>query len=984
MLVAVLSLPLFGPIASGQAAAVNGIENGDLSAGGPGAFTCFTDYGWGSHASSVSAVTGRGGFGRAASLTISGWASGDRKLQQTESAGCAPAVVAGQQYQLGVWYTSTREVNVTLSRHSADGWTYYTDLQTLPAATSFTQVQVVTPPLPAGTDQLSFGLSIVGNGTVVTDDYSIAEVAGQATPVNGVPNGDLSAGGPSAFTCFSDYGWGSHTSSVSAVTGRGGSGRAASMTVTGWVSGDRKLLQTQSAGCAPAVVGGQQYQLGVWYTSTREVNLTLFRHSAAGWTYYTDLQTLPAADTFTQAQVETPPLPAGTDQLSFGLSIVGNGTVVTDDYAIAAVGTTPDPGTQLATNGDLSAGAGVPTCFQMVGWGQNSIDQQLIDDVPAGATGRSWRISMSNRQSGDYKLIAGEAAGCAPTVTPGQVYDFSVKYRSTAVGQSITLFRHTPAGWQYWMDPQSLPVSPDWSSVTVATPAIPADTDRVSFGVSIYANGDLDTTGYSFQLHGDQPTDDPTDPAVVGKWTVSDTQLPLRTIHSTMLKDGRLLLIAGSGNQADQFRAGTFKAAVWDPGANTFTNLTVPEDMFCSGHVTLADGRVLIAGGTANFPGTGGAINFQGAKFSYVFDPATMKFTKISDMADAHWYPTLTKLGNGDVWAAGGLNAQSNGPTNTEMFSYGQFRWLGLNEVPQTWTYWGTYPHMFLMADGRMFYSGGHTFGNQRPGTGASIYDWRTAQVADVPGLREPNLRDQAGSVLLPPAQNQKVMIVGGGNTEQYADGTDLVDVINLNAASPTYTPAPTVPGGGRTYINLVTLPDRTVLATGGAHGNRGAEVASSSTYDPVGNRWIDTADDPIGRGYHSSAILLPDGRVAVLGSNPMDNSFELRISVYSPPYLFKGARPTVTVPATTAGYGQQLNLAVTGDVVAASLTAPSSATHQTDTNARLVDLPITGSGATRQATVPANRNLLPPGPYMLTVLDSTGVPSVARWVMVG
>jgi hypothetical protein len=192
------------------------------------------------------------------------------------------------------------------------------------------------------------------------------------------------------------------------------------------------------------------------------------------------------------------------------------------------------------------------------------------------------------------------------------------------------------------------------------------------------------------------------------------------------------------------------------------------------------------------------------------------------------------------------------------------------------------------------------------------------------------------------------------------------------------------VPGGGRTYINLVTLPDRTVLAPGGAHGNRGAEVISSSTYDPVTNTWLDTADDPVGRGYHSSAILLPDGRVAVLGSNPADNSFDLRISVYSPPYLFKGERPTVDPSATDLTYGQSLDLAVTGDVVAANLTAPVSATHQTDTNARLVDLPITGLGGTRQATVPQNDALLPPGPYMLTVLDALGVPSVAKWVMVG
>lgn len=809
----------------------------------------------------------------------------------------------------------------------------------------------------------------------------VTAVDSQAAPVNGVENGDLSLGAGNTFTCFTNAGWGT-PAVLTSVAGRGGAGRAASLTVTGWANGDRKLLSAQNQACAPTVTAGSHYRLGVWYQSTRPVNLTVFRHSAAGWTYYTDLETLPAAADFTQALVDTPALPDGTDQLSFGLSISGNGTVVTDDYSIAPFGAgTVDPGAELAVNGNLSAGAAVPTCFQAAGWGQRTTEAQLINDLPAGAAGRAWRITVTGYQSGDAKLLASEAAGCAPAVTPGQVYDFSVQYRSTAAQQSITLFRHTAAGWQYWTDVQALPASAGWSPVTVSTPPIPAGTDRVSFGVSVSANGDLDTTGYSFKLH---TVPGPAGPDVTGQWTISAAAMPLRTIHSTLLRDGRLLLIAGSGNDPNEFTSGSFKASVWDPVANTFTNLTTPEDMFCSGHVTLADGRVLIAGGTLNFPGTDGAINFEGGKFSYVFDPVTMAFTKISDMADGHWYPTLTKLANGDVWAAGGLNEQSDGTVATEMFSANQFRWLGLNEVPQTWTYWGTYPHMFLMADGRMFYTGAHTFGNQRPGTGASIYDWRTAQVADLPGLRETNLRDQAGSVLLPPAQNQQFMIVGGGNTEQYAFGTDLVDIINLNAATPAYVPGPSVPGGGRTYINLVTLPDRTVLATGGAHGNRGEEVISSSTYDPVANQWRDTADDPIGRGYHSSAILLPDGRVAVLGSNPGDNSFELRISVYSPPYLFKGARPTVTPAAATIGYGQTVSLAVTGDVVAASLTSPTSATHQTDTNTRLVDLPITGTGGTRQATVPANANLLPPGPYMLTVLSSTGVPSVAKWVMVG
>ena len=69
--------------------------------------------------------------------------------------------------------------------------------------------------------------------------------------------------------------------------------------------------------------------------------------------------------------------------------------------------------------------------------------------------------------------------------------------------------------------------------------------------------------------------------------------------------------------------------------------------------------------------------------------------------------------------------------------------------------------------------------------------------------------------------------------------------------------------------------------------------------------------------------------------------------------------------------------------MVSASLMAPMSATHQTDTNARLVDLPLAGEGNTRTVQVPDNPNLLPPGPYMLTVLDAKGVPSEAKWVWI-
>ena len=352
-------------------------------------------------------------------------------------------------------------------------------------------------------------------------------------------------------------------------------------------------------------------------------------------------------------------------------------------------------------------------------------------------------------------------------------------------------------------------------------------------------------------------------------------------------------------------------------------------------------------------------------------------------MTGAHWYPSLTKLGDGDIWAAGGLDEKAEGTVLTEMFDTASMSWLPQNRVPQTWSFWGTYPHMYLLDDGMLFYSGGHTFGNGLPGTGASLYNWRTAQIWDVPGLREKDMRDQAGSVLLPPAQDQKVMIVGGGNTDANAPGTNLVDVIDLAVASPRYVPGPDLPGPGKGYVNLVTLPDRTVLAADGAQYNRAGNVYSAAVYRPKTNAWLSIDPDPVGRNYHSTAILLPDGRVAVLGSNPADNSFELRISVYSPSYLFRGSRPTVSAVPAAAKLGDVLHATVAGSVVSASLMTPLSATHQTDTNARLVDVPISGTGAARTLQIPSDPDLLPPGPYMLTVLDSDGVPSVAKWMWI-
>jgi len=786
-------------------------------------------------------------------------------------------------------------------------------------------------------------------------------------------------------TCFSRAGWGQHTAIWSLVTGAHSGTKAQSVTISNYVSGDRKLIMTENATCAPAVIPGETYQLSAWYKSTSSKNsFTVFRHSTAGWTYWTDLGTLPASTVWSQAKRTTPVVPAGTDQISFGISISGNGTLITDDYDLVKTGTTtpPIPTGELTANPGLEDGGNPPTGWFTAGWGNATVNAAVTNVAHSGT--RAHSLTLTGRTQGDYKLLPTEAT--SPKVQPGSIYNLSVWYKSTSASNSLTIFAHTASGWGYWTDLQTLPVAANWTQVQTKTPAIPAGIDAIAWGISISADGTLVTDDYSTTKFGNA-TPPVGGPATQGEWTVLSYQLPIRAIHATVLKNGKVLMIAGSGNDVQNFQNGSFKASIWDPISGVFNTLDVPKDMFCAGHVTLPDGRVLIQGGTKSYPAAG-AADYGGLKDSWIFNPDTNIFTSTNDANEGHWYPTLTELGNGDIWMAGGLKEDTTGAVNTERFNSATDQWLPTSQVPQSWNFWGLYPHMFLMQDGRLFYSGGHVFGNGLPGSGANIYNPNTSAITDVPGLRQKDMRDQSGSVLLPPAQDQKVMITGGGNILTANPGINLTDIIDLKQNLPTYQPGPDLPGDGKMYVNTTILPDRTVLISNGGKLNRdnSTNVLTAAIYDPATNTMKSVAADPIGRNYHSSAVLLPDGRVAVIGSNPGDGSFELRISVYAPSYMFLSVRPEIFNVPTLATYGQNItfNFNAPNKLVKwAQLTRPMSVTHQMDSNMRLVDLPVTTQNGIATVSLPTNPNLLPPGPYMLTITDSDGVPSMSSWIMV-
>ncbi len=474
-------------------------------------------------------------------------------------------------------------------------------------------------------------------------------------------------------------------------------------------------------------------------------------------------------------------------------------------------------------------------------------------------------------------------------------------------------------------------------------------------------------------LAAEPPADSP---AVIGSWELLPLDAPMTPIHAALLHNGRVWLASGSGNDRVMAAAGEFHSFVWDPATGSFDDIDTPWDVFGSGHAFLPDGRLLIAGGTLAYDSDTGLRDWKGSRRAYTFDPLTENYTRLPDMAAGRWYPTLTTLGDGRVYVTTGIDdvGLGNVVRRPEIFSStGGGTWKRKDKTPS----WPTYPSLLLARDGRLFHSGGNVDPALQMTPG--FVNVRTGALSPVPGLSVSDTREQSATVLLPVAQKQRVMIIGGGFQ---GDATNHVDIVNLDARHPTFHAGPPL-NFARMHLNAVLLPDRTVLVVGGGAGLERDPVLAAEVYDPVANDWSVLASESVARLYHSLAVLLPDGRVLVGGSNPSGH-FETQLEIYSPPYMFQGPRPSIEDAPTEVGYGDrvQIDSNQAGSIKWVSLIRPSAVTHSTDTEQRVVGVPfrMRMSGAL-ELTITDQPNIAPPGWYMLFVTNDDGIPSVAHWV---
>ena len=486
--------------------------------------------------------------------------------------------------------------------------------------------------------------------------------------------------------------------------------------------------------------------------------------------------------------------------------------------------------------------------------------------------------------------------------------------------------------------------------------------------------------------------------ATQGSWEVLPYQSPVLPVHAALLSPGadgraKVLFIAGSGNDSNNTGC-TNCSAVWDYEQGTFfqpqtplNSAGTPIDFFCAGHSFLADGRLLVMGGTEQYD------PFQGLSDTLAFNPQTLDWTIVQSMAGGRWYPTAVTLRDGNVFACSGKEENGLLDTYPEIYSP-SIGWSVVNPTPNPPTSpLAMYSHIFLLRDGRLFYSGGYFDSNNGVSPRILTLPIPPGAIAEQPvsGLTDLNSRDQSASVLLPPAHEQRVMIMGGGNGF-YGTATKSVDIVQLSTAeravsNPTYQVAPAL-NFARMHHSAVLLPDRTVFVCGGSGMGESGTMATKAgeIYDPAKNTWTVVASESINRLYHSVALLLPDGRVISVGGNPDRGSNELRISVYRPPYFFKGTRPVINSAPIQLAYGAsfQIQTPQAGAIKWVNLIRPSAATHGCDTEQRLQNVVINSrTSSALNVTLTSNRNLAPPGFYMLFITDTNNVPSVAKWVQI-
>jgi predicted phage tail protein len=461
-------------------------------------------------------------------------------------------------------------------------------------------------------------------------------------------------------------------------------------------------------------------------------------------------------------------------------------------------------------------------------------------------------------------------------------------------------------------------------------------------------------------------------PDQVGQWS-SPVAWPNVAVHVSLEPNGQVLSF-------DAWNFAINSEYLWNPTANTFDQVLYGRNLFCSGHTVLGTGKTLIVGGNT-------APN-DGTADTTLFDPATNTFSRGPDMSVTRWYPTATEMADGRVFVYSGDAINASGPLVPHAFKS-----TAVNSLPSvydpasnTWTdlpgarlTTPLYPFIFTLTDGRLIDVGPDTVTRTiTPGQ----WTWQTVAASSFDGGSAVQYRPD------------KIMKAGSYSDPDFANSSTFNTVANtavLDMTKPSPTWRDTAPmASGRAYHVLTMLPDGKVLATGGGATSDGRDlskaVLAAEQWDPDTESWTTMASEQTGRLYHSTALLLPDARVLVAGGGRTasgDATNELNAEIYSPPYLFKGTRPTITSAPASFDYSGSFTVSTpdAAQISKVSLIKLGSMTHAINMSQRFTFLNFTAGSGQLTVQAPSGNGTAPPGTYMLFLMNANGVPSVASMI---
>jgi hypothetical protein len=519
----------------------------------------------------------------------------------------------------------------------------------------------------------------------------------------------------------------------------------------------------------------------------------------------------------------------------------------------------------------------------------------------------------------------------------------------------------------------------------------------------------------------------------VGLWEPIKYRFKHLPVHVALLHTGKILAFGGSGNDQKSLNK-PHPAEIFEPNHEgkdngkvyEISNTNLDGDIFCAGHTFLPDGRLLIAGGTYKYDVSIRGIPlrpFSGLEHSYIFDPTSLTWTRINDLSSGRWYPTCILLSDGRVLTMAGLTKSFPWVFLNKLEVYSKKSgWLQIKGADR-WI--PMYPRLHLLPSGDVFYVGSYnthyTFPFYLRAFPSSLFNVNEKRWTTI-GLPLNIKREEGTSVLLPllpPDYPARVLLIAGG-LQPGNVAINNVEMIDFSDVPPKYKSKRQLTHP-RYYCYAVLLPDKQVLVLGGKRGKKShhsphnmrsiektetvAAVEEHYGYDPhhhqdpspdplavrepelyniEENRWHPMAHMHVDRLYHANAMLLPDGRVMTAGSNPERRSNELRIELFHPPYLFRGERPKVSGYPTDISYGLEFEIETddASDINAVALMRPSVNTHCVDTDQRYVGLEFDNRNSnTISAKIPVNKNIAPPGYYMLFIMKDD-VPSTAPFVL--